>query len=199
MNVPVLDAVPAALHWHNPAAGWKVDAGALTISAAEKTDLFHDPEGSARVDNAPRLLFKPEEHFTLSALVKVAFGATFDAGVLLLYEHADSWAKLCFEVFPQGRPGIVSVVTKGRSDDCNSVFVQSDQVYLRVAKLDGAFAFHHSTDAKFWRLGRYFSLDNPAQTLAGFSVQAPTGDSCTATFSEIRYEARKLGDIRSGE
>jgi hypothetical protein len=34
---------------------------------------------------------------------------------------------------------------------------------------------------------------------AGFSVQSPTGDSCTATFSEIRYEARKLKDIRSGE
>jgi len=34
---------------------------------------------------------------------------------------------------------------------------------------------------------------------AGFSVQAPTGNGCTVSFSDIRYSPRLLGDLRSGE
>ena len=57
-----------------------------------------------------------------------------------------SWAKLCFEYSPQREPMVVSVVTRGLSDDCNSFVVDGATVWLRIARVGSAFAFHASTD-----------------------------------------------------
>ena len=57
--------------------------------------------------------------------------ATYDAGVLTLRRRDDLWAKLCFERSPQGEPMVVSVVTRGVSDDCNSFVVDGRSVWLR--------------------------------------------------------------------
>ena len=44
---------------------------------------------------------------------------------------------------------------------------------------------------------RHFALDGEPR--AGFLAQSPTGEGCTATFEEIRLEAGRLRDLRSGE
>jgi hypothetical protein len=33
----------------------------------------------------------------------------------------------------------------------------------------------------------------------GFEAQSPTGEGCSVSFDEIRFEARTLGDLRNGE
>jgi uncharacterized protein len=136
--------------------------------------------------------------FLLSARVTVGFAATYDAGVLLLYAGEREWGKLCFEYSPQRQPMVVSVVTRGLSDDCNSFVVEGDQVWLRVARLGRAFAFHASTDGTFWHFVRHFTLDAEETIAVGFSAQSPTGEACTATFDEIRYAPERLHDLRSG-
>jgi regulation of enolase protein 1 (concanavalin A-like superfamily) len=123
----------------------------------------------------------------------------FDAGVLQVRERDDLWAKLCFEYSPQNQPMIVSVVTRGASDDCNSAVIDGDEVYLRIAVNPKTIAFHHSRDGRYWHLVRYFTLGALANPRVGFSAQSPTGERCTATFAEISYKAGRLGDIRSGE
>jgi regulation of enolase protein 1 (concanavalin A-like superfamily) len=135
----------------------------------------------------------------LSARVGVDFKATFDAGVLVLYAHQRAWAKLCFEYSPQGQPMVVSVVTSGVSDDCNSFVVDGHQVWLRVARLGLAFAFHASTDGLEWQLVRHFTFDAPDVVGLGFLVQSPTGEGCTAQFDDLGYRAERLSDIRNGE
>jgi hypothetical protein len=50
----------------------------------------------------------------------VEFASVYDAGVLLVHASERQWAKLCFEYSPQQRPTLVTVVTRGTSDDCNS-------------------------------------------------------------------------------
>ena len=171
---------------------------ALRITAGAKTDFFIDPAGQSEQGNAPRLMCSPDPQFTLSARVGVEFAATYDAGVLFLYVHPTCWAKLCFEFSPQQQPMIVSVVTNGRSDDCNSAVIQSLEVYLRVTRLGGAFAFHYSTDQAYWQLVRYFALDSTRDLRVGFLAQSPTGEACTATFSRIVYTPQAVQDIRSG-
>src|SRR5271169_79312 len=92
------------LQWKNEPADWKVSPdNSLNITAGAKTDWFIEPSSSAWVStNAPVALFRPPvENFLLSARVTVNFAATFDAGVLFLYERDDLWAKLCFEYSPQ--------------------------------------------------------------------------------------------------
>lgn len=196
-----LPSIPAPLEWKNIPVDFGVEQGdVLRITAGDLEDWFNDPAGSAIKGNAPVALFAPPDAtYLLSARVEVAFESNFDAGVLFLYASEDRWAKLCFEFSPQKQPMVVSVVTRGASDDANSAIIEGRAVYLRIARMARSFAFHYSLDGAYWNLARHFALDAPAPLRLGFSAQSPTGQGCTVRFSEISYRAGVLGDLRSGE
>jgi regulation of enolase protein 1 (concanavalin A-like superfamily) len=195
--------LPAELSWlHHPTA-WTVESDEsgdqVTIQAGAGTDCFVDPAGGQRKDDAPCAFFaSTDTAFTLSAHVRVAFAATFDAGVLQVRVNDDVWAKLCFEYSPQDEPMIVSVVTRGVSDDCNSARLEQDSVFLRITRWDSIVAFHYSLDSRLWRLVRYFTLGAAPRLLVGLSAQSPTGGGCTAAFSQIRYTPAAVADLRGG-
>jgi regulation of enolase protein 1 (concanavalin A-like superfamily) len=190
--------LPAPLAWDPPPVAWSATDNALSVEAGSKSDVFIDPGGGTEVLNAPRLLGDVEGDYSLSARVSVGFGSDYDAGVLLLWVNERSWAKLCFELSPQREPMVVSVVTRGVSDDCNSFIVEGNTVGLRVARLGQAFAFHASTDDRTWRLVRYFALEPAAEPRVGFLAQSPRGEGCSVRFEEISFTPGRLGDIRSG-
>jgi regulation of enolase protein 1 (concanavalin A-like superfamily) len=168
----------------------------LLIETGPRTDMFVSPQGDAPALNAPALVRAVEGDFTLSARVQVAFASAFDAGVLLLYGDESRWAKLCFEYSPQGEPMIVSVITRGVSDDANGAVVDGDTVWLRIARIGSAYAFHFSSDGATWSFARHFALDGELEV--GFEAQSPTGEGCVVRFDEIRFEQRTLGDLRDG-
>jgi regulation of enolase protein 1 (concanavalin A-like superfamily) len=196
----VIPGLPMPLRWlSEPVRSDVSEDGSLLIEAGPRTDWFVDPQGEAEpVLNAPALVGDPSGDYLLSARVRVDFAAAYDAGVLVLYAGERLWAKLCFEYSPQGEPMVVSVVTRGVSDDCNSFVVAGDAVWLRIARMGRAFAFHASTDGDRWQLVRHFALEAAGEPAVGFEAQSPTGDGCTATFADIRYEERRLADLRSG-
>jgi len=196
-----LATIPAQLSWNHSAVVWSVDSDdQLTIQAGPATDWFSDPVGAPRKDDAPGALFaSADQEFTLSARVQVAFAATFDAGALLARVRDDLWAKLCFEYSPQRQPMIVSVVTRGVSDDCNSAQIEGDSIFLRITRREAIFAFHYSLDGRLWQLVRYFSLGDVTDLRVGFSAQSPTGSGCAAVFSQIRYTPTAVSDLRSGD
>ncbi|MFC7482622.1 DUF1349 domain-containing protein [Luedemannella flava] len=71
---------------------------------------------------------------------------------------------------------IVSVVTRGTSDDANSIVLDGRTTWLRVCRLGPAYAFHTSTDGRRWSLIRVFTLgDDDLPTQVGFLAQSPTG------------------------
>jgi uncharacterized protein len=202
MTTLTLPSIPGDLQWKNDPVDWQVGPdNSLSITAGAKTDWFVEPSGSTWVStNAPAALFTPpDENFLLSAKVTVNFASTFDAGVLLLYEREDLWSKLCFEYAPQNQPMIVSVVTRGLSDDCNSTVIDGNTVYLRVARMGGAFGLHYSLDGKYWNMVRYFTLGKVENPRVGFEAQSPTGEGCNVVFSEIAYRPDLLKDMRTGE
>jgi regulation of enolase protein 1 (concanavalin A-like superfamily) len=194
-------SLPEPLFWKNRPLDWQLQADdTLIIEAGPATDWFADPAGRPAKDNAPVALFiPPDENFTLSAKVLVDFASTFDAGVLQVRASDSLWGKLCFEYSPQEQPMIVSVVTHGLSDDCNSRTIEWNEIHLRVARLGEAFAFHYSFDGRFWHMVRHFTLGPLSNLQVGFSSQSPTGQACQTIFSEIEYRASRLNDIRSGE
>ncbi len=194
-----LPALPAALTWCNSPAAWQIEGETLHISAGPISDLFTDPAGGAAKDDSPRAVFTPDPQFTLSAHVAVDFKAKYDAGVLVLYADAEHWAKLCFEYSPQSEPMVVSVVTNGVSDDCNSTPLARNDIHLRVTRLGQAFAFHYSENGSDWRLVRYFALRQTAGLRIGFSSQSPDGAGCHAVFDRIQYRPVAVKDVRSGE
>jgi uncharacterized protein len=194
-----IDAVPMPLRWLREPERWNVaDAASLRIDAGARTDWFVDPQEAAEATmNAPALVGPSAGDFLLSARVTADFAATYDAGVLVLHERDDLWAKLCFEYSPQREPMVVSVVTRGVSDDCNSFVVDGPSVWLRIARIGAAFAFHASTDGERWSLIRHFALDD-GEPSVGFLAQSPTGDGCGVVFERISYRAERLDDLRSG-
>jgi regulation of enolase protein 1 (concanavalin A-like superfamily) len=196
INIP---NIPCPLHWLNQPQSWDLSSeGQLSITAAAKTDWFIDPQGAVNISNAPVLLFPASNPCMLSAQVIVSHVATYDAGVLMVYESPRAWAKFCLELSPQGLPTIVSVVTREVSDDCNA-FSANGPVYLRVSKLEKAYAFHVSDNGSYWHLIRYFQLEDHKKARIGFEAQSPDGNGCTASFRDIRFEERVLTNIRSGE
>ena len=198
---PTLPTLPTNLHWHNLPSDWQIQPEhRLSITAGAQTDWFTNPAGGDLKDSAPAALFHPpDENFTLSAKVTVDFASTFDAGVLQVRESDSLWAKFCFEYSPQKQPMIVSVVTRGVSDDCNSQLIEGNEIYLRVTRKAEILAFHFSHDALFWHLVRYFTLGALNNLRVGFSSQSPTGLRCQSVFSGVRYQARILSDFRNGE
>jgi uncharacterized protein len=180
------------------AGAWTVKEDGLAGRAPGRTDLFTDPLSDRKLCSAPMALFETRGDFLLEAEVEVEFAATFDAGVLLLWQDGDHWAKLCFEYSPQGQPMVVSVVTRGSSDDCNSVAREGNRIWLRVGRRGPGCVFHYSTDGTYWHMVRAFRLlEGPMR--AGFLVQSPTGDGCAATFRGVRYREVTLAALRSGE
>ena len=193
-----LPPIPGSLAWHVPPVSWSLVDGTLRAAAVPRSDLFVSPQGDPPTLNAARLLAPLTGDFQLSARVTVGFASTFDAGALLVWRADHTWAKLCFEYSPQRQPMVVSVVTRGLSDDANGFVVDGGHVWLRVARMGGALAFHASRDGTWWDLIRHFALDAGEAPLVGFVAQAPTGDGCDVRFDDVRLSATRLRDLRSG-
>ena len=193
-----LSPLPFSSRWIGTPVAAASGSDSLTIVAGPRSDWFvHPGTGEAKLD-APALVGRAGGDFLLSARVEVGFGSRFDAGVLALWHDERTWAKLCLEYSPEGEAMVVSVVTRSTSDDCNSAVVAGDSVWLRISRIGPEFAFHASTDGSAWRLVRHFALTADDEIEVGFAAQSPLGDGCTATFSEIRFRADTLQDLRSG-
>ncbi|WP_089104472.1 DUF1349 domain-containing protein [Streptomyces hyaluromycini] len=193
----------------SPSSGeaWTIDEATATVTAAAAahSDIFIDPGAGTQLNaesmlNAATLLgVPPDGDFQFSARVTVEFASTYDAGVLLLWIDDRHWGKFCFEYSPDREPMIVSVVTRGVSDDANAFVVDDRTVWLRVSRIDHAFAYHASLDGKTWRMIRFFTIaDTSTPVSIGFEAQSPTGDGCLVTFDDIHFTSTRLRELRDG-
>jgi regulation of enolase protein 1 (concanavalin A-like superfamily) len=191
-----IQGLPGTLHWQNTPRSWQIDKqNVLTISADAKTDWFVDPFDGTVASNAPILLFTPEPDYVLSTRVTLSFDTKWDAGALMLWGDEHHWAKLSFEYSPDKRPTLVTVVTRGLSDDCNSMAVEGDSVYLRIATSGRTYVFYFSLDGRNWQILRTFRLDTEIPVRAGFEAQSPAGTGAVAKFSSITYDPHRIGNI----
>ncbi len=191
--------IPGELHWKNSPESWAADERGLKIVAGKSTNWFISPGDGYESHSAPLLLFKPDGDFVLSTKLTVELRTTWDAGFLMVYIDDTTWAKFALERSAYNEPTVVSVVTRGVSDDCNSAVIAGDSIYMRVAKAGKAIAFYTSPDGRGWKLVRAFTLGADDRLKVGFASQSPIGETQTAMFSEISYSARKIRDLYKGE
>lgn len=183
-----------------PTGEWEREGGGVTGTSGARTDHFLPPTGEqGRVSSATLLTPAPEGDFVFTARVEADFAAAFDAGTLFVYIDEARWAKLCFEATPEVAPSVVSVVTRGRSDDANAFYPEGHTIYLRISRIGQAYAFHGSVDGAQWGFVRFFHIKNEGETPhIGFSSQSPTGEGFAARFTEVTLESRTLADLRDG-
>lgn len=181
----------------NTADGIRSVGGELQIRSAGHTNLFNPPSGSTPVDSAPMALFTPDADFVLVAKATAELKAVYDVAALVLYEDGQTWAKLCYEMSPEKRATVVSVVNRGVSDDTNSFAVEEGFVHLAIARKGSEFSFHASKDGKTWTLIRHFQLVTKGNLRAGFAVHGSVGDGIAGSFTEIRYMSRAPAKMRA--
>lgn len=195
-----LNGLPAPLRWQQAPVSWtRTGPDSLTITAGPSTDLFIDPAGTAPQLTAPRALTAVTGDYRFSAQVSCESAATFDAAVLLAWVAEDRWAKLCLERSPAGMMTVVSVVTRGVSDDSNSWPAPTGQTWLRISQHGPATALHASPDGHRWDLVRHFALGGTSPVHIGVLAQSPTGAGTTSHFRHLRFSSTPLPDIRNGE
>ncbi len=192
-------SIPFSLHWENKPLSYKLATNGLTIVAGAKTDMFRDPNVTYNTDNAPKLLFTPDSNFIFSTGIQHNFTSKWDGGAIVIIEDSLNWIKFCFEKDYTGTRRVVSVVTKDISDDCNSVAINGNLVYYKVAKADNVITLYYSLDNKKWFLVRHLQFNNKKPLKIGFLSQSPTGKLCTVQFTGIRYLAKKISDPYVGE
>jgi hypothetical protein len=193
-----IEGISYPLYWENKPVSYSLDNG-LTIISGSKTDMFRDPNVTYNTDNAPKLLFRPEGDFVLNARISHAFANKWDGGAIVLKQDSLNWIKFCFEKDYTGAKRVVSVVTKNVSDDCNSVEIQSNYVYYKVAKAGNVITLYFSRDGSQYYLIRHLQFDNKKPWQVGFLSQSPTGDRCEVHFSEIKFKSYSIKDPYLGE
>jgi uncharacterized protein len=192
--------LPSPLTWHNEPIRFSQDKnGTLEIVAGPKTDWFVSPYDGEIAKSAPLLKFDPGAMFIFSAKVQVKFATRWDAGALMLWSDEHHWAKFAFEQSPEGKPTVVTVVTQGLSDDCNSVPLPGDAVFLQVTRTQSTYVFYYSVDGTTWQLVRTFNLKAPGTMYLAFEAQSPAGSGATARFSEIHYAAKRPPNAYTGK
>jgi uncharacterized protein len=189
-----ISSIPYELYWENNPLNFSYENNTLVLTADAQTDLFSAPGKTSMTNNAPQLLFKADVDFVLTAAIEHSFTSKWDAGALVVKTDKDNWVKFCFEKDYTGANRVVSVVTRGISDDCNSVEVKSNKIYYKAAKSGNVVLLYFSEDGDKWFLIRNLFMDAANGISAGFLAQSPIGEKCTVTFTDIQYEARTITD-----
>jgi regulation of enolase protein 1 (concanavalin A-like superfamily) len=191
--------VQPELDWHvQPPESAEIGETSMAFAAGPRTDLFTDPGGGEPKADAPLLLGQADGDFQLRARVSAPLAATFDAAALVVWASPTEWGKLALERSPQRESTIVSVVTRGVSDDANSFTVPEPFAWLRIGRSGETLAFHASLDGLWWSLIRLFTFPGAGEASAGFLVQSPTGEGLHGRFDEIEWHAGPIGELRDG-
>lgn len=193
-----LDVVPYALTLANPAVKAEVSKDRVVLTAPKGTDLYRSAKGKAAA-NAPRITFAPEGDFIFSARVDASFGADYDGGALVVYGDDGYWLKFLFERINANESAITSSFASPVTDNSYHVRVPAAPVWMKIVRIDHQILLYTSLDGKAWQILRDFSVDPARKLEVGFASQAPLGESYTATFTDIRFEAKKLTKYWTGE
>lgn len=197
-----ISAIPYTMHFENEVISYAVINGThLRIVAPGNTDLYTTSDGGYVTNKSPRLLFKPDSSFILTAKIKLEFKSKWDAGALMIYNDSSHYAKFCFEKDFQGQQRIVTVVCNDVADDCNSMPIAGDEIYYRItgSSKSNTFNLYYSENGEKWFGVRGFRLNKTDNLRIGFSAQSPTGKGCSVEFSEINLQERKLKDFWKGD
>lgn len=183
-------------HWLTKGDFELLDDG-LSLSSLPNTDFFVNPLNGNVINNAVFRYQEVKGDFIYKARVSCNFANNFDAPILMAYENDKSWIKICFEQTDQGRPAIVSVVTRDRSDDAVGEYVKQEEVWLLLARKDNTFSAHYSLDGKLYLMTRLAWVPMDQKIKLGFGVQSPAGGSVTAYFRDMSLKQSTPSDLRN--
>ncbi|MEZ4959292.1 MAG: DUF1349 domain-containing protein [Saprospiraceae bacterium] len=176
--------------------------GDIHLSAGAETDYFIEP-GSPPYEkaNAPLLLRTVDNTrpFTFTVKTTPVHTVKYDAGMAFLYVSDKEWLKFAFEADERMNKRIVTVKTKGFSDDNNHDVVNSPSVFLKISSDTKVVGFYYSTNGRQWQLVRVFKNEYPAKLKIGVGSQSPAGQGNQSIFEDMSFSEKSVKDFRMGE
>jgi Uncharacterized conserved protein len=185
--------------WDNESRIIKQEGSTLLLEAHPNKDYFVNPEDGAKTLNAAYYYKMVTGDFVLRAKVTHEFTSTYDACAFLAMQDDTTWGKLCFEKSDFETNAVVSVVTRGVSDDANSVNIDGKTVWLQMVRKGNIFGLHYSVDGEKFYMVRLFKLDCDDTIKVGLVAQSPTGDGGEFLFENITLENRRVENVRAGQ
>lgn len=183
-----------------------VDGGRIEIYAPGGSDIFCNngdkgEEGLTpeTICNAPFYYTEVAGDFVMKARVSLEFVEIFDSACIMVWQDETNWAKACFEKTEYDTHAVVSVVTKGDSDDANGCNIDEDKVWLQVSRRGSAFSFHYSVDGENFYMMRFFILPAAETVKAGLLAQSPQGEGGIRVFEDLTIEKKTVKNIRAGK
>lgn len=148
--------------------------------------------------NAPFYYTEVEGDFVMRVKVSHDFKDTYDSSSIMVFQDETHWAKACFELTDFDTHAVVSVVTRGESDDANGCNIDGNTVWLQMCRCQDSFAFHYSLDGEQFYMMRFFILHADAKVKVGLLAQAPQGDGGMRYYENLTIENKTVKNIRMG-
>lgn len=192
------EATVSEFSWMNQPKSYEIEDSTLRVTVNAGTDFFNNPEDSSIVNSAPFLHRNAEGDFVAKTLVEPDFSSQWNAVALMVHLDAMNWIKFAFENSDATGPGIVSVVTKGSSDDANGVVLNSEKkIWLAIARKGNVYSMHWSGDGKNYTMARLSAMPEQDIVKIGVEAQSPVGDSATHLIHFFEIEENSVDDLRN--
>ena len=194
------EASLAQMEWMNQPESFQITDGSLSVTVKEGTDFFNNPEDGSIAGTAPFLCREIPGDFVAKALVQPDFNAQWNALALMVYLDSLHWIKFAFENSDATGASIVTVVTKGTSDDANGVILNDQQqVWLAMVRKNNIYSMHWSVDGKDYKMARLTAMPTHDAARIGIEAQSPVGETATHLIHAFDIEERTVEDLRKLE
>jgi uncharacterized protein len=189
----------AGLEWLNRPATFTMDDGILEITVNKGSDYFNNPEDKTITASAPFLYRNLAGDFVAQALVRPDFSSVWNAASLMVYIDSANWIKLAFEHSDATGKSIVTVVTRGDSDDANGVILdKQEEVWLKIIRKGDTYSLLWSLNGEEYTMARLCAMP-PAETVKiGIAAQCPVGASAKHRVIYFSVEKKTIEDLRKG-
>ena len=195
----------SGFRWLKEQSQITIEGDKITIIAPPQSDFFNgatdnNEEGFLpdALSNAPFYHTEIEGDLVMRAKVSHAFTDVYDSASLMVMKDLSCWAKCCYEHTDFDTHAVVSVVTKGDSDDCNGCDLEGNSVWLQVCRVGNDFAFHYSKDGEHFYMMRQFHLPVGPVIKVGLLAQAPKGNGGERIYEHLTIEKKTVKNIRAG-
>ncbi len=159
----------------------------ILFKAPPRTDYFVDPINGLVNVNAPFLY----HWVSFRVKVKPHFIETYDACVLLAYDHERLWAKACYELTDLKTRNVVSVMTNGP-------LICQEEIWLQIVRKGHMFGIHYSLDGKTYQMVKLTYLPMNNSIKVGIVAQSPCGEGGEMMFSNMSIVEKTIDDVRNG-
>ncbi|WP_422080981.1 DUF1349 domain-containing protein [Ulvibacterium sp.] len=186
--------------WMNKPRTFTLKNGILNVVADKETDFFNNPEDNEITATAPLLFKEVTGDFVVEALVRPDFSSLWNAAALMIYIDKTHWIKFAFENSDATGQSIVSVVTRGVSDDANGVILtDQDRVWLKIVRKNNIYSMHWSLDGHDFKMARLSAMPSADPVKVGIEVQCPVGESANHQIDYFSLTKTTVKNLRKGE